>query len=861
MKQKNIIIILAIFFLTLNLSAQTAEENDEDFQNALKAFVNDNLLSFGRDAIAQERFLIEQMRLINFEIKSRVTNIDDVREKYFEGLQRRLVELQALKGRINTGGSTSLNAFVDKLEQRIKQTIDEGRINYRRQKVFEDGLQLLYVAEEMLNLDPNASVGGDATIRNQLQSSQQQLLSSFGETGQATFSSPGTTGKATIFDLFREWKLTNALKFELRWTDVQIIKKRLLKSGTALEQDRIFKRELRSAVMAYNFRNFDLADRLFDEIISRYTFVSTTDDIFYYQGDANYRIGRYEKAEIAFLALVQNFPTSSFAASAYSKLIKIAHHYNQPEKVRNYYSSFEGVTTGDFADYDETRFIAALSAVNNDNFESAVQILNQILPKSQFYIDARYLLAQAYTGAQNLDEAESVLLGLVSGYNLTPDYYFNIYLKLGYIKYEKGEYPLALRYFDRVGGGFSLYDRVIMGYAWTYYKIELAKPEVERDFSLTKRYLNLLIDEFFNSDYLLEAKSLYGYVYQLEQKTNDAIREFDYVFRSNYTKTMSDNNLAEQDRLREELTEIKDQQQEAISKNDRAGFINAKRRYSGTQDSLMRLNYSDLSANSIAARNEVKRIQSQIAELERMKMVAQERNSRTLLNKIEELESTLQEALDDFPELRYNPNFGMNYFDEHPVARKASVLADRDNKILAMRNDALTEKSSIDNQLIQIAADIDRARTRKEYKRLIHLEIKRDKFEVLSKKYDQMLTATYDMELSDSPINLQEWSDYGAFGIANVNYAVKQSKLSKRSYYLEQINKINQILNSRKELLDYKISLIDGEVNFMTRRVRQQERLRERAELDRKFQESYFDTHTSEFEETETVPPVIEEEQ
>ena len=47
----------------------------------------------------------------------------------------------------------------------------------------------------------------------------------------------------------------------------------------------------------------------------------------------------------------------------------------------------------------------------------------------------------------------------------------------------------------------------------------------------------------------------------------------------------------------------------------------------------------------------------------------------------------------------------------------------------------------------------------------------------------------------------------------------------------------------------------------MTRRVRQQERLRERAELDRKFQESYFDTHTSEFEETETVPPVIEEEQ
>ena len=46
----------------------------------------------------------------------------------------------------------------------------------------------------------------------------------------------------------------------------------------------------------------------------------------------------------------------------------------------------------------------------------------------------------------------------------------------------------------------------------------------------------------------------------------------------------------------------------------------------------------------------------------------------------------------------------------------------------------------------------------------------------------------------------------------------------------------------------------------MTRKVRQQERLREREELNRKFEESYFDTHTTEVENTSDVPPEFDEE-
>jgi hypothetical protein len=116
------------------------------------------------------------------------------------------------------------------------------------------------------------------------------------------------------------------------------------------------------------------------------------------------------------------------------------------------------------------------------------------------------------------------------------------------------------------------------------------------------------------------------------------------------------------------------------------------------------------------------------------------------------------------------------------------------------------------------------------------------------------------LALKKSNINLEKWSDYGAFGIANVNFEIKRNKGERLSYYNEQVIKINKILNSRKNILEYKIAQIEGEVNVMTRRVRRQEREREREELNRRFEESYFDTHTTEFENTNTEPPSFDEE-
>ena len=857
--------IFLTFFLSLFLSfqifAQTTSSEDSDFDQALQKYVNENLLRFGENEIARERFLVQQMRDINDEIKSRVTNVKVVRDQYFVGLLNRLEELEALRARLSDYNSASLNSFIDKLESRIRKTLDNGEVNYRSQKVLEDGIQVLYIAEEMMKLDPGARLESNPQLSQRLQSSNQRLLDSFGEAGSpgSTASYAGSGGKSTIWDLFVEWKRTNSIQYEVRWTDIQIIKNKLLKNGTALHKDRMFKRELGSASMAYNFRNYDLADRMYEEILARYAFVTQVDDIHFYRGEANFQIDRFEMASLSYDGLIKNFPASPYLYKAYARLIVIANHFGDHQKVSNYFKSFEPLAQSNDPLTDETRFTAGLSAVNGGAFEEAVNILNMILPGSPYYIDARYLLSRAYVGVLNLEEAENVLLGIVNNYNTMPDYHFNVYLKLAMIRYEMGDFSAAITYLNKIGGEFSLYDRVVMAYSWSYYKLELAKVEKERDFTISRKYLAILLNNFSNSDYYLEGRSLLAYIYQLEKNARKAIDNYEYVYQASHTRKSSDENLRMRDNLRNQLLLAETEKDRALQVNDRIAYIRAQDQYIQLQDSLLVAKNVDFSPNSGAFQNEIQRIQNQIKQLDELRIAAVERNSPDVIERIDNLRENLTNELADATAASEYSFLGINPYDEHPLARKESVSEDKNKKILEMRMEAQRQKRELSAVVADIDKKMERAKRAKNYKQMVYLDIERDRYKSLLKKYDFMATIAFEMEASETDIQLQKWSNYGAFGIANVNFSVRQDNKNKVAYYSQQIDTINRILNNRKSLLDYKIAQVEGEINFMTRKVRRQERLRERAELDRKFEESYFDTHTSEIQESETTPPNFNE--
>ncbi|MEJ2052934.1 MAG: tetratricopeptide repeat protein [Calditrichaceae bacterium] len=853
--------VLVALLLLPPLYAQDATADMIRYNVSLKAYVDQMMDRFGEDAIRHERFIIKQMRMLNDEIKERVGSVPNIHRSYFDRLERRLSEVRELKDRLNSRGSYSLNNFIVNIEDAIDNTIKRGIVDFKKQKVIEEAVQLLYVAEEMIKLDPNAQLEKDPRFNAELSSTQSDFIDSFGKTGSA---GKGITVKpgANIFDVYEAWRYNNRLEFQKRWTDVQIIKKRLLNNGTPEQKRRMLNREIREASESFNFGMYDLAERLYGEIYNRYQDVGLLDDCLYYKGEANYALGRYNEAEEDLKLLLQQYPSSQYIPDAYKKIMYINYHFGRYDAVFQYLDRMQAIVASSDPALEESRFLGVIAGLKSGRYDQTISLGFEIPANSEYYRETRFTMAEAYAGAGNFDESLKILSELFQKPGIDPQFRSLLLLKMGYINYELGNYTAAISYFDLIPGDYPNYDRVLIGYGWAYYKRELLKDENEpRDFTYARKNLELLIDVFYGSDYFLEAKTLLGYIYQLEQKADKAVQNFEYAFESKQLKQFSDEMNTERDQLIENYQTTDDLAETALEKGNVAAFTQAYNTKKKIKKPLDELTLSDLSSAGMSTRNEINRLNEKLAELDALKEVARDRGRKDIVNRIDDMQLKIYRAVNSISQPE-SSEFGFNYFDDHPFARKESMLEHENEKILNMREEIEAQRNEIMERISKLDVEIENAGARRDYKRMINLEISKERFQNILKKMDRMQTRAYAFNVKPSNINLNKWSNYGAFGVANVNFAVKQQKEAEITRMLDHMDQINRVLETRKMNVEHQIGQINREITLMTRRVREQERRREREEMKRRFEESYFDTHDSELDynpDTTKLPKINEQ--
>lgn len=870
MIRKNQILVFSAFILifaaNLFSQEQTIPPSKEEmlYRSALKHYVDKLITKLSVSSLGQERFLVQQIRMLNEEIKARVSGIKNYRKSYFELLQQRLAEVKALKRRLKHYNSARLNEFLKRVENTINETIVMGKVDFQRQKAIEDAIQLLYVAEEMIKMDPNAKIESDREFTQDLQKTEQKLTKkSLATLGYEDYqkASPANV-QITVFDFYKEWELTERVNYELRWTDVLIIKKRLIKEGSSLERERMFKRELRQAAEAFNFGLYELAERSFSEILERYTFIGKLDDCRYYKGLSNFLLERYPAASKDFEILLRDYPNSSFVPLAYKYLILIENEFENYDKVIDYYNKFTLTGVQGSQVYDEVTFMAAAAALKAHKYDVALGFLNRIGKSSPYYPQALYLSSEAYVGVGNFAEAERILKDLAFNYHLTPDFHDKVLLKLGFIEYELGNYRNAINFFDLISQTFSQYDRVLLGYAWAYFKLEMNKPDFEqKDFSQVRQYLEVLIDTFYGSDYLLEARTLLAYIHQQQNEVDEALRNYRYVFEARDVKELSDE-INEETRVLEKYIDLaKKIEEKGLAKERPELFTRAYKLRTKLYKPYLRFRYLDLSSNGFAVQSEMERLQAQLKELQKLKELAKERQRKDLLKKIERMELRIYQAMNNIRIERSPEVLGVNYFDIHPLARKESVIEYRNQEILKMRQELRQQRQDIIKRLSQLDIQINQAQKEKNYRKLVALELSKERFQDLLNKIDFLETQSYTSDLMQSTINLNRWSDFGAFGLTTVKFNVKTMTTKQIEEMQKKIEAINKFLQLRRQNVEHKIRQINDAIVVMTRKVRQQERLRKREELMKQFEESYFDTHDTEiqYEEEPEMPQKSQE--
>jgi len=850
----------ALLFLVMPLHAY--QISDAQFGQSLKSYVNGLLARNGEKSIEKERYLVQQLRMLNEEITARVGNVSEKRQQYFDRLQKRLAEIDDLKNRIPSTAGTQIFNFIADLENRIQHTIDSGVMDYKRQKVFDDATQLLYLAEELIKLDPGTNLSANDQIAEGISRTNQNFN---GNASTIPFEKVlhSANTNATVFDVYKEWVKTKRLKYMVRLADVEVMKHKLIRKSSMSELQRMFKRELMHAAQAYNFGYYKLALLSFEEINSQYANMGDLDDVQYYISDCNYIIGRYIEAKAEFVKLTENYPSSTYIPEAYLKLIELSNHFEKYSDAVNYFHQMQNIVSSSDKHFDGALLQAANAALNAGMFDEVVSLANEINSQSPIYDYIRYIKAEALAGAGNYADAASVFSSVLTTKSLSPDFRFDVLAKLGYIAYNQDTPAEAIRYYSKIGSNYSRYDRVLVAFGWAYYKIEISKKRrTDRNFVKAKKSLEVLIDNFPNSEYFLESKTLLGYINQLEYNTSDAISNFRYVYNAKDVKDLSDELNAQQTQLEEVQKTASQLETQALKQNNLQAYERAVATKNTLKMPLQHLKYMDVSPYGVAASNEVNRLHAQLKVLAGLKEKAKAKHDKLVIDRIELLELKIARVIKTTKVTESSP-LGFNYFDEHPLARKESVVENENKKIQKMRTEAKQQRENLSRLISNIDIEMATAKSERDFKKLVNLEIAKQRFKDIAQNIDYLESWMFSIKKSKTHIHLDRWSDYGAFGIANVNFSIRNQQKEQMGEFRTQIQNINQLLMDRKENVEHKINRIQDQITLMTRRVRKQERIREREELNRQFEESYFDTHESENEKkllqdnNTTAPPSL----
>ena len=517
----------------------------------------------------------------------------------------------------------------------------------------------------------------------------------------------------------------------------------------------------------------------------------------------------------------------------------------------DYALAYQGVASQKHPDFYDIQFLLAMAYQQLGDLNQSVEVLYNIPQEHPYYHLAQYFIANAYAENQLFDDAVAIYINLVRDKNTPKELYARAVYKLGIVEYERGNYDIAIQYLKLVPGEFPNYDKVLNALAWAHFERERNKPiEAYHDFGAAKFYAQKILDEYYSSPYRMEAKSLLAYINQMENEPFEAIALYRQVYNTKMKKREVVSYLEEKERLQALYYQATRLREKALQQDKPEAFIRASQIAENLRQELAALDMAEVSASGAALYNEIHRVTRSLAELDSLRLKAIEEGNQQAVKKIDSLSLRLLAVLEAFPVELVSRARRFNWFDAYPVSRYVGEEEFRFRKVVKNRQEIMEDVAQIDAQIAALEEQLLQARADKRYSLIIRLEQKLHQLKDMRKYYDRLLASTYQIQADPNVYpEFSKWGDFGAFGIINVHFDQRRRVQGRIGEIARVLDKVNQELNQRQQVIESKIKKIEAEIRFMTMKARMEERARLRAERERAFRESYFDTRTSEFEE------------
>lgn len=825
---------------------------DLELQAAVTNYTYDLFLQQGEGRIGEEKFLISLMELINQEMAFRLKDPKEARQRYFDSLEQKLNDLYEFQQRLHRAGIRDLDNFSNELSSRIKQTIEDGIVDFEKKKVFEDALQMLYVSEEMIKLDQLQS---NPELVQQLNQSRDELMAAFGDVAAGDTQNLPINKQPTIYDLFVSWKQTEEVQYERRLVDVKLIRQNFINNSSREDILRMFNRELDLAYTMFNYGDFVLSELLLSDILDTYPQhgFENLDDLYFYLAESRFANDQLLHARDAYLSLIKEYPGSAFAPNAYHRLVQLSYSLKNFADVIEYGSFSQTVSSIDDPSFVDVPFLLAMSYYELNENNKAIDIWMNMPVTSPYFQISRYFMGNASIEAGQIEQGIQTFQSIVND-NSSPAHLRNrAYYKLGLTEYQQKNYDAAINYLNLVALNFERYDKILNALAWSYLEKERSKNIGEtRDFSQARVYANRLLAEYYASPYRMEATGLLAYINQIMEEPTTAISMYREMYQEKQNKRPIDEYLNEQEQLQALLLQAVGMKEKALRHNDREAYLKASTVADRLQKEIQNQDLAESSPAGTAMYREAETVVRQIKEANQLRLMAEESGNIAVVERLDSLQVRLTAVLESFPPEIYNPSGFVNYFDDFPVGKYVAEKQHQYDLMLEQYDAINSELGRIDSLVTVTDNRIATAKSERNFAKISQLEMKRRNLVQLRKKYDELFVAVNESDVAPNPYpEFDRWGDLGAFGIISVYFDQKRAMQGELTQVSSVLDEVNQSIDQRKQVIEDKIKKIEAEIRLMTMRARMEERARLRAERERAFKESYFDTRESEAPEEE----------
>ena len=639
----------------------------------------------------------------------------------------------------------------------------------------------------------------------------------------------------TVSDFIEVWKKERLVDIKTRLTEYLVLNRNLIDSATPEQRDRMLNRELTALSVNFAEGKYRLTENQINSVQEHYGhYYAYMTPLTYYLAECRYHRQAQEAARPLYLSLAADTSADRFRPAALIRLLQYEHAFDLQRDFLVHYDAISKDRHADAEQKQYAHYLAANRFFDKEMWSECQSAVQAVPAGSPYRMPAQLLSAIAWLNQNDFTQAVPILESLIDETiypwtDLQTSYIRNTaLLKLGMVYYQRGEFPRANDFFNRVSKGFADHDQALIGQAWASLRLG--------DYNASLSRTHQLLNSFLASNFTYEALTLAGHCQRLMNQPHDALNAYRYVVRSQNERAKKQEYNQERDRLKTQSRELDRLEKESLERRQVDLYADVERIKNQINAYVVSINERTDTGTQLLQDYYEERVDlfAKLDELQTVIEVAEREERPDIADKARKQLARLIRVLQTY---RSDQNVvNTAFLVDFPLAAREASLEYKRNNLASVYRDLEMEKRRLERNVELVAGFEHAGEKTVAMASRSDLEILRSDLDHLRDRMSVLRKRVVEEQPAPSSSDAETWSDLSGFGMTDIIYRERMKRLSTIDDYAVRLKGIETVLSDRRHDIEVKLQLFEDEI-----RVLQDNLLSRKIQLDQMERQTYFE--------------------